>query len=412
MDNLLTLIESAGYQGRWIRPETLLMVACARTDMTEGLEEHVRGLLRRDIDWTRLGEAAAFNGVTPLVCWNLLNRFSESLPATVLFQIQERLSLYVRRNLGLTKELLEILSLFREKGIDAIPYKGPALAALAYGNLSLRTFYDLDILVRRRDVFEAKTLLTSQGYRPFGHLSERQEAARLRSGQGKDFKLMRGDGEVVVELHWNVATSSLLRIDPGIFWNSAETTLLAGRQATTFSLEDWLVVLTIHGSKHGWERLQWVCDVAQLAQRNPRIDWTRVDWRAGQIGSRRMLHLGLLFAGSLYDLRLPDDAFTGSHATPAIVSLAQEMAESFLVNPVRPGPNSRGLRYQARLKDRPAERLQSTVHHGVRRFKNAFTPSARDKAIINLPVFLFFLYYFVRPVRLLVECAFKRAKQT
>ena len=33
------------------------------------------------------------------------------------------------------------------QGIAAIPYKGPVLAAAVYGNLALRTFSDLDILV-------------------------------------------------------------------------------------------------------------------------------------------------------------------------------------------------------------------------------------------------------------------------
>jgi hypothetical protein len=34
----------------------------------------------------------------------------------------------------------------------AIFYKGPALAAMAYGNVALREFSDLDILMKKEDV--------------------------------------------------------------------------------------------------------------------------------------------------------------------------------------------------------------------------------------------------------------------
>jgi len=57
-------------------------------------------------------------------------------------------------NFFLTKELLELLTLFEAHCIPASPYKGPALAIMAYGNLALRQFSDLNILVHKRpDVF-------------------------------------------------------------------------------------------------------------------------------------------------------------------------------------------------------------------------------------------------------------------
>src|SRR5437870_4666302 len=53
-----------------------------------------------------------------------------------------------RRNLLMLRELLEVLDLFAEHSVPALPYKGPILAAVEYGNVSLRTFCDLDILVK------------------------------------------------------------------------------------------------------------------------------------------------------------------------------------------------------------------------------------------------------------------------
>src|SRR2546430_3203484 len=80
------------------------------------------------------------------------------------------LQLNARRNLLMLWELLEILDLFTEQGIRALPYKGPVLAAIEYGNLAARTFCDLDILVRKEDATRARDLLVARGYVREHHL--------------------------------------------------------------------------------------------------------------------------------------------------------------------------------------------------------------------------------------------------
>ena len=68
---------------------------------------------------------------------------------------------------------------FENHGITAIPYKGPALALQVYGDLKLRSFVDLDVLVRRSDAARAGTLLAARGYRPHLQLSPAQESIAL-----------------------------------------------------------------------------------------------------------------------------------------------------------------------------------------------------------------------------------------
>jgi Uncharacterised nucleotidyltransferase len=41
--------------------------------------------------------------------------------------------------------------MFADEGVNVIPSKGPTLAALAYGDLGLREFDDLDLLIARPD---------------------------------------------------------------------------------------------------------------------------------------------------------------------------------------------------------------------------------------------------------------------
>jgi hypothetical protein len=81
----------------------------------------------------------------------------EAVPKANLAQLRNYFHANAQRNLFLTQELLKLLTLFKTNGISAIPYKGPVLAVAVYGNLALRQFGDLDILVHKRDVLRAKT---------------------------------------------------------------------------------------------------------------------------------------------------------------------------------------------------------------------------------------------------------------
>ena len=56
------------------------------------------------------------------------------------------------------------MKLLESNGINAIPYKGPVLANLAYGNLSFREFGDIDILINKSDALKAKEIMISNGY--------------------------------------------------------------------------------------------------------------------------------------------------------------------------------------------------------------------------------------------------------
>ncbi len=49
-------------------------------------------------------------------------------------------------------------------GIEAVPYKGPMLAVQAYGDIGLREFMDLDILVRHREIPKITEVMRENGY--------------------------------------------------------------------------------------------------------------------------------------------------------------------------------------------------------------------------------------------------------
>ena len=104
-------------------------------------------------------------------------------------------------------ELLKIFDLLKSHGVPAIAYKGPALATAVYGDIALRQFVDLDILVRKQDVFDVKEILIRQEYNPEFILTESQKAAFLDNHY--DYAFLRNESRALVEIHWEVAEGFL-----------------------------------------------------------------------------------------------------------------------------------------------------------------------------------------------------------
>ena len=189
-------------------------------------------------------------------------------------------------------------------GIEAVPYKGPVLAACMYGNLALRQFVDLDIIVRRRDVFRASDVLQSVGYRPNFPLTRAQEAGYLRSRYAVE--LERDDGYFAVELHWEVAPRYFaFPLDTERLWARLDQVSMYDTTVRTLAPEDLLLMLCAHGAKHLWEKLGWICDIAELVRTHRGMDWDRVAAQARELRSERILGLGLLLASDLLGADVP-----------------------------------------------------------------------------------------------------------
>ena len=86
-----------------------------------------------------------------------------------------------------------------------------------------------------------------------------------------------------------------------------EPATVGGRQVLTFSREDTLLLLSVHGSKHFWERLGWIADIAALSRASRPMDWAIALERARRWGVHRMMLLGAGLAAQLYETPLPNE---------------------------------------------------------------------------------------------------------
>src|SRR5262245_36794835 len=136
--------------------EAELLLCCADYSMDSRHVTQAQRLLRgSELDWKRLLGMARLHRVVPLVYRNLSGIGKDLVPPDVLGELRQYHLDNTVRNLSLTREMLSILNLFGEAGISVVPFKGPVLAHLAYGNVCWREFDDLDILVPQEHVLRA-----------------------------------------------------------------------------------------------------------------------------------------------------------------------------------------------------------------------------------------------------------------
>jgi hypothetical protein len=375
------------------RPENDLLLCCATTYTSLEKASRIRSLTQGDINWAYLIRTARRHGVMPLVYWSLKETHFETVPEGIVKELCSEYRANMIRNLFLTAKLFHLVDLFQTNGVSAIPYKGPTLSVLAYGDISLRHFGDLDFIVHKHDVLRAKELLQSEGYRPEYVLPPDQELAYHQ--HECEYNFFQGHKNLLVELHWDIVQKYFsCHFDVNKLWDNLKPVSLLGKEVMTLSPEKLLLVLCVHnGGKHQWEMLEWICDIAQLIGACKDLDWERIQDNAFHSGVERILFLGLYLAKDMLGADIPNEINERLMNDQAIPSLAEEVRKrTFTETESLPGEAERFVFY-LRMRENFRDKMQYC-------FRRLFTPTETDRSLLRLPAPLLPFYRFLRPFRL------------
>jgi hypothetical protein len=359
-------------------------------------------LFSGELDWTTLLGAATAHGVLPLLTNNLLSACREALPANWHAQMRRHFEETAQRNLYLTAEMSRLANLFRSEGMVAVPYKGPLLAAQAYGDLALRQFTDLDFAIRQRDLPKAAALLIANGFKPaFGAIAPDEGTRPTHS----EYQFVRPAGNVIVEMQTEVTLRYFpQRLDFDALESRLTSVSIAGGEIFSFSPEDTLILLAVHGAKHFWERLLWIADIAELSQAAPGMDWPVVFSRAEEMGVSRMVNLALYVAHRMLEAPLPDDVLDRVMRDAVAKKLGDQICEQFSMNA------SAQLPVFARFRFRVASR--DSFWAGLRfAMRLATSPTEPDRAAVPLPEKFSGMRRWLRPVLLMKRHGIHKSKQ-
>ncbi|MEZ4708521.1 MAG: nucleotidyltransferase family protein [Caldilineaceae bacterium] len=391
-----------------LRFEEELLLCCARTQLDAPKAARVTALLQEELDWDYLLDLAFGHHLAALVYRHLEAENAQAIPEWVRAGLKWQIQSDIQGNLLLTRELLHVLALFAEQAIPVVPYKGAVLTLAVYGDLALRSFGDLDLFVQEADVLRAWELLTAAGYqviRPteLAELDAKRQPPQIQQLVADSpwaYQLVMGhpSGRFVIELHWRLTPKYVFPHAAAHVWQALTPVQLNEVPVRSFAPEDLLWFLCLHGSKHQWERLGWLCDIGELIRAHPQLDWALVHAHAQRMGLTRRLYLGLYLVQTLLHVPLPATVQRQIETTPHVKTLAQRVVAQVFTAPDAASELAplKGLAFHLRAMDHMADRVRYCAHT----IRTLITPVAPDREMLRLPSVLSPFYYLLRPIRL------------
>lgn len=375
-------------------PEKELIASLCETPLSESGAEKARLLLARRLEWDAFFAGAAQWELEPLIMTNLRAFGSANIPAEVLKRAAEIETDSRARTLSQVLLTVDLVQKLEEKGVRAIVLKGPAIGVSAYVDPSLRPFSDIDLLVERADLLHARDILLSMDF-------VRQYEASSEAWLIRDMHALEFIGRPMrAELHWALLERHLrLHVDPEEILSDARTVVCTGREIRVLAPHHLFLFLLAHGAKHEWERVRWICDLAQLADRLEKTEAAAIVKIAERMRARRLLALGLHLIANVLE-RHPS-AFDGFAILPEsdtrdLVSAVRRRlgldvasAELSQTNGAEGDPRLRQLQFWIRTRERLVDRIASLA-------EVVFVPTERDKRLGPLA-------WVGRPIRLAVR---------
>jgi len=369
-------------------PEQELLLWSIRVDHTK--DQRIEEILKAGVDWNYVQETAIQHGIIPLLYKRLKEEMEVLVPSEELMEFRKLFMANAVRNIRMTQQLLKVLDLLADAGVEAMPFKGPALAIQAYGDLSMRSFTDIDIVIHLYDFDQAYYLLSRSGY--LSGLKHHQAIFLKKTG----IELSFTHPTHFLDVHWAFAHKFMaLNLDSDKLFEKSIFIQIDGNDIRSLSPEDTLILLCIHGTNHRWFHLKWIADVIFLIHNNPDINWDKLFKEAVQIKVTPVLYQSLNLAKLVGGLNYPENIH-------GVVAQGKNVAELFYTKLfARNTLNSRFI-FEIFLTSRSGESISDQILYLSHQIMYIiFTPKSRDLQVLNLPWLMIPLYYIIRPFRLL-----------
>lgn len=304
-----------------------------------------------------------------------------------------------KKSLNFAIHIIRINQKFNEQNIAHCFFKGALFSLELYNDVGFRNFKDLDVLVARKDVEKAKTIIEQLDFQciyPKISLTEKQK--RINYTLSHHYHFIHPSQGVEIELHWNITNPQ------SYFGKNTEHIIADSRHMMVssypipyISVIDNLVFQAAHGAIHQWYRLFWLKDFSVLLNRTSDEDLKKAveasrahklskSFRQACFLSSLIYHAGLtnipIKRASAYLIKVPLKSISTT-------DLSQQGIKGKL----------KLVYYRLKLKP-------SLIYHFNLLFR--LRTHLTDWEIIRLNDTFFFLYYLLRPFLLLYKFLFKK----
>lgn len=382
-----------------LKKEEELLLYGLRMGIFSVVSPEMKTLLQQEIDWDYFLNIAGNHGVIPLLYQNINQNCSNLFPEKFILKLRQYYQNNALRNLFLSKELLKLIAILQQHNINALPYKGPVLASYLYGNIALRCCTDIDLLIPTKDFINVKNILSTKGYKLVSLVSK-EDKFKAPLHWGHEYVLSTFNEKILIDVHQSIARSDFFfPFDINSLWDNLTKINFLGTELNQISPENLLLILVAHGSKHRWENLIWLFDLATLITLNPHLNFEQFFQKSHKLSNERMLLLSLYLCQKIFNIKLTENINKKINSDSTLKALSENIINNMFLkkdsNVLERSMSSFNFYYKLRntLLGK-LQQLGATISFIV-------NPNLRDWDFFPLPNYLYFLYYFIRPLRLI-----------
>lgn len=372
--------------------EDQFICLCSQLSPSKDDVKSLHQLVSFDLDWPYIVDTASYHKVTPLV-YNSIGKVSApDIPDWFRQSLKKSCLFTIARNLAHYSTLVFVLELFDKNNVQSIVFKGLALAADIYGQIGMRTFGDLDMLVPRQDLRKAILLLQREGFKTDIDLNLEQYKKLV----AKSHHAVLVKDRAIIELHWELSGRY---ISQGIqFKDVAGRGIdidIEGRDVRSLGPEDLLVYLCLHGCRSYWLQLDMACGVNELIRKKKNLDWEQVFHIAREQGAEKMVVHGLQLVEHFWSVGLPAPVAKKTKKEMGVQKATNWVADR-MFDVSKKGVQPRyleGVKYHYLIMDRFGDWFRYAL-------RPLINPTHSDWQWLKLSAPLSNLYYLLRPIRL------------
>jgi hypothetical protein len=267
-------------------------------------------------DWDYIVKKMRQEGVAEAIFHNLRKNHTEHLvPPATCTALSNQYYKNLRRNLSIIGELKGTLILLKESEIPCIVLKGIALAEHIYPGIAMRGMSDIDILVKKSDLYAVDELLTSQGY--IARDSSVSSAINNPEGYLASLEYRKENASLLnLHVHWHIVNSSVpatmfaKHVDIERIWEKAVSARVADYDVYMLCPEHLIIYLCEHALRigHSFDRLILITDIFYaLKAYEKNIDWDFLVEESRRFNLDRFVYLSLSVVKSYASLNIPEE---------------------------------------------------------------------------------------------------------
>lgn len=358
----------------------------------------LKNLMLQVTNWEELINLSFAHGVFPFL-YKTLKLYTNLIPQEINKTLRLQYMNIVKKNMLMTSELIKIMALLEENKIQVLSLKGPVLSKMAYGDVLSRQYADLDIIVNEEQLYEAVTLLVKNNYTHTNAISLLKNRHYLRVDN--DFSFFT-KSSVHIELHWKLFREKIGQNKTfQDYFKDAETVDINAYTLKTLSKEMLLTYLCIHGSKHVWERIEWINDIYRLLNKH-HVSWEKVLLICKEMQVQRSLYLGLSLCSYFYKINIPE--YITDNVKTKHIQMLQNEVFYFLKNDLVNNKNYLIYKQVNYFQSKLLQTKRQKLEHFIFTY---FSVTKNDFLAYPLPSYLSWCYYIIKPFRIILKIIFK-----